>query len=83
MAIYSLYIINKAGGLIYNRDFVAADGAVNRLTSNEYLVLAGTVHGYGFDFNFRCDSLASCRLWNLRSEWNFVTNFEEFGLDDS
>ncbi|CAB4379001.1 Sybindin-like protein [Rhizophagus irregularis] len=40
--IYSLYIINKAGGLIYQRDF--AD-SLNKLTSNEYLVLAGTFHG--------------------------------------
>jgi trafficking protein particle complex subunit 4 len=40
--IYSLYIINKAGGLIYQKDF--AEG-LNKLTSNEYLVLAGTFHG--------------------------------------
>ena len=40
--IYSLYIINKAGGLIYQRDF--AEG-LSKLTSNEYLVLAGTFHG--------------------------------------
>ena len=40
--IYSLYIINKAGGLIYQKDF--GEG-LNKLTSNEYLVLAGTFHG--------------------------------------
>jgi len=40
--IYSLYIINKAGGLIYQRDFTEG---LNKLTSNEYLVLAGTFHG--------------------------------------
>ncbi|KAJ3113484.1 hypothetical protein HDU96_003351 [Phlyctochytrium bullatum] len=39
--LFSLYIINKAGGLIYQKDYT--DG-VSKLTSNEYLVLAGTVH---------------------------------------
>ncbi|KAI9106271.1 Sybindin-like protein [Phlyctochytrium arcticum] len=40
--LHALLIINKAGGLIYNRDFT--DGLA-KLTSNEYLVLAGTFHG--------------------------------------
>ncbi|KAF9446335.1 transport protein particle complex subunit [Macrolepiota fuliginosa MF-IS2] len=42
MAIHGLWIINKAGGLVYQRNF--ADGLA-QLTSNEYLVLAGTLHG--------------------------------------
>ncbi|KAF9475065.1 transport protein particle complex subunit [Pholiota conissans] len=42
MAIFSLWVINKAGGLVYQRSF--ADGLA-ALTSNEYLVLAGTLHG--------------------------------------
>lgn len=41
--IYSLYIINKAGGLIYHLDF--PNDHIPKLTSNEYLVLAGTFHG--------------------------------------
>ncbi len=41
--VYALIIINKAGGLIYQRDF--ADG-LNKLSVNDYLVLAGTFHGY-------------------------------------
>ncbi|KAG0000311.1 hypothetical protein BGZ79_006076 [Entomortierella chlamydospora] len=40
--IFSIYIINKAGGLVYNKDY--SDG-LSKLTSNEYLVLAGTFHG--------------------------------------
>ncbi|PMD49741.1 Sybindin-like protein, partial [Hyaloscypha bicolor E] len=40
--VYALIIINKAGGLIYQRDF--ADG-LNKLNINDYLVLAGTFHG--------------------------------------
>ncbi|KAI4209852.1 MAG: hypothetical protein LQ351_007270 [Letrouitia transgressa] len=40
--IYALIIINKAGGLIYNRDF---SSPLNKLSSNDYLVLAGTFHG--------------------------------------
>ncbi|EIN07149.1 Sybindin-like protein [Punctularia strigosozonata HHB-11173 SS5] len=42
MAIYGLWVINKAGGLVYQRNF--GDGLA-QLTSNEYLVLAGTLHG--------------------------------------
>jgi len=42
MAIFGLWVINKAGGLVYQRDF--AEGLA-QLTSNEYLVLAGTLHG--------------------------------------
>lgn len=42
MVVYALIIINKAGGLIYQRDF--ADG-LNKLNINDYLVLAGTFHG--------------------------------------
>lgn len=41
--VYALIIINKAGGLIYQRDF--ADG-LNKLNINDYLVLAGTFHGH-------------------------------------
>jgi trafficking protein particle complex subunit 4 len=41
--VYALIIINKAGGLIYQRDF--ADG-LNKLNINDYLVLAGTFHGF-------------------------------------
>jgi hypothetical protein len=41
--IFSLYIINKAGGLVYQRDFAEH---LEKLSSNDYLVLAGTFHGY-------------------------------------
>lgn len=41
MAVQSLYILNKAGGLIYQRDFKPG---LNRLNTNDYLVLAGTFH---------------------------------------
>lgn len=40
--ILALIVINKAGGLIYNRTF--GDG-LNQLNTNDYLVLAGTFHG--------------------------------------
>lgn len=40
--VLALIIINKAGGLIYNRNF--GDG-LNKLDTNDYLVLAGTFHG--------------------------------------
>lgn len=38
----SLWIINKAGGLIYQADRFAG---TQKLTSNEALILAGTLHG--------------------------------------
>ncbi|KAI8325563.1 Sybindin-like protein [Martensiomyces pterosporus] len=40
--IYSIFIINKAGGLIYNKDY---SGSIARLSSNEALIFAGTFHG--------------------------------------
>lgn len=41
--VYSLIIINKAGGLVFNRDF---NSALNKVSVNDLLVLAGTFHGY-------------------------------------
>ncbi|OPB41925.1 TRAPP complex component Trs23 [Trichoderma guizhouense] len=41
--VFSLIIINKAGGLIYNKTF--HDGGLNKISTNDYLVLAGTFHG--------------------------------------
>lgn len=40
--VYTLIIINKAGGLVYNRDF---NSALNKVSVNDLLVLAGTFHG--------------------------------------
>lgn len=41
-AVFSLLIINKAGGLVYNRKFTAG---LNDLSSNDLLIMAGTFHG--------------------------------------
>jgi hypothetical protein len=41
--VYSLIIINKAGGLIYQREFQAG---LLKMSTNDYLILAGTFHGY-------------------------------------
>lgn len=40
--VFALLVINKAGGLIYNRDFHAD---LSKLSSNDLLILAGTFHG--------------------------------------
>lgn len=45
--VFSLIIINKAGGLIYQREYQAG---LRSLSTNDYLVLAGTFHGYGTFF---------------------------------
>lgn len=42
MKIYSIYILNKAGGLIYQADL---NPGLSKLSVNDYLVLAGTLHG--------------------------------------
>lgn len=46
--VFALMIINKAGGLIFNRTF--QEGGLNQLSSNDYLVIAGTFHGYDLTF---------------------------------
>ncbi|CAH7669693.1 Sybindin-like protein [Phakopsora pachyrhizi] len=40
---HSLWIINKAGGLIYQKTY--SEGLLPQLNSNDYLILAGTFHG--------------------------------------
>jgi len=42
MVVFTLFIVNKAGGLIYNREF---HGGLTQLNSNDLLILAGTFHG--------------------------------------
>ncbi|CAI4058623.1 hypothetical protein SKDZ_04G4510 [Saccharomyces kudriavzevii ZP591] len=42
MAIETMLVINKSGGLIYQRNFTADE---QKLNSNEYLILASTLHG--------------------------------------
>ncbi|KAM7184162.1 Sybindin-like protein [Naviculisporaceae sp. PSN 640] len=43
MTVFALIIINKAGGLVYNRTFY--EGGLNKISTNDLLVLAGTFHG--------------------------------------
>jgi len=40
--VFALLIINKAGGLVYNRTF---HSGLTSLSGNDYLILAGTFHG--------------------------------------
>ncbi|UZP33574.1 hypothetical protein NXS19_001390 [Fusarium pseudograminearum] len=42
MTIFALIIINKAGGLVYNKNF---HEGLKQISTNDYLVLAGTFHG--------------------------------------
>lgn len=41
MRIFSLYILNKAGGLVFRKDL---NPGLAKLSANDYLVLAGTLH---------------------------------------
>jgi hypothetical protein len=41
--VFALFVINKAGGLVYNREFHTG---MSKLSSNDYLTLAGSFHGY-------------------------------------
>lgn len=43
MTVFTLIIINKAGGLIYNKIF--HETGLQKISTNDYLVLAGTFHG--------------------------------------
>ncbi|QUC18273.1 uncharacterized protein UV8b_02514 [Ustilaginoidea virens] len=43
MTVFALIIINKAGGLVYNKTFY--EGGLRKISTNDYLVLAGTFHG--------------------------------------
>ncbi|KAF2013117.1 Sybindin-like protein [Aaosphaeria arxii CBS 175.79] len=42
LVVFALFIISKAGGLIYNREFHTG---LSKLSSNDYLMLAGSFHG--------------------------------------
>jgi len=42
MVVYTLLIVSKSGGLIYHKEF---HPGLNTLSTNDYLVLAGTFHG--------------------------------------
>jgi hypothetical protein len=42
MGIHAIYVINKAGGLIYQKDFIQN---ASQLNGNDYLRLAGVFHG--------------------------------------
>ncbi|OSS49496.1 hypothetical protein B5807_05823 [Epicoccum nigrum] len=42
MVVFALMIVSKSGGLIYNREFHTG---LSKLTSNDYLILAGSFHG--------------------------------------
>ncbi|KAG8530734.1 uncharacterized protein KY384_004091 [Bacidia gigantensis] len=42
LTVHSLIIINKAGGLVYNRSFTST---LQKVSVNDLLVLAGTFHG--------------------------------------
>ncbi|GHJ83902.1 hypothetical protein NliqN6_0304 [Naganishia liquefaciens] len=42
MTVYGVWVINKAGGLIFQRNYGAG---IAQQSSNEYLVMAGTLHG--------------------------------------
>ncbi|CCF58436.1 hypothetical protein KAFR_0E02840 [Kazachstania africana CBS 2517] len=44
MAIETLLIVNKSGGLIYHRNFGEACEKRKKLTSNDYLIIASTLH---------------------------------------
>eukprot|EP01055_Gregarina_sp_Pseudo9_P003393 Gregarina_sp_Pseudo_9__3392@NODE_3565_length_611_cov_10_874126_g3259_i0_p2_GENE_NODE_3565_length_611_cov_10_874126_g3259_i0NODE_3565_length_611_cov_10_874126_g3259_i0_p2_ORF_typecomplete_len171_score42_53Sybindin/PF04099_12/3_4e32Sedlin_N/PF04628_13/1_4e05_NODE_3565_length_611_cov_10_874126_g3259_i074586 len=45
MPIYSLYINNKHGTLVYYRDLVAGNTNAPSLTANETIIVASTLHG--------------------------------------
>lgn len=47
MPVYSVWLINKAGGLIYQKTIT--EGFHPKLTSNDYLVVASTFQRYEYE----------------------------------
>ncbi|GMG20520.1 unnamed protein product [Ambrosiozyma monospora] len=45
MPIYSVYMISKSGSLLYEKDFKVEGSPITKQNSNDYLVIAGTLHG--------------------------------------
>ncbi|VEU23034.1 DEKNAAC104210 [Brettanomyces naardenensis] len=45
MAVYSLYIISKSGSLLYQKDFNVVNSPISKHNTNDYLVIASTLHG--------------------------------------
>jgi hypothetical protein len=48
--VFALFVINKAGGLVYNREFHTG---MSKLSSNDYLTLAGSFHGYIISLHYQ------------------------------
>jgi len=45
MSIFSFYLISKSGSLLYQKDFDKQDSPISKQNSNDYLVIASTLHG--------------------------------------
>lgn len=45
MAVYSIYLISRSGSLLYQKDFPVNGSPLMKLNSNDYLVIASTLHG--------------------------------------
>jgi hypothetical protein len=53
--VFALFVISKAGGLIYNREFHTG---MSKLSSNDLLMLAGSFHGY-IVMHYHCSKITS------------------------
>ncbi|ODV86938.1 hypothetical protein CANARDRAFT_6505 [[Candida] arabinofermentans NRRL YB-2248] len=45
MPIFSIYITSKSGSLLYQKDFKVLNNPITKQNSNDYLVIASTLHG--------------------------------------
>lgn len=45
MSVYAVYIVSKSGSLLYQVDSASPDSPLSPQTSNDYLVIAGNLHG--------------------------------------
>ncbi|KAH3666762.1 hypothetical protein OGAPHI_003211 [Ogataea philodendri] len=43
--IYSVYITSRSGSLLYQKDFKTVNSPITRQKSNDYLVIASSLHG--------------------------------------
>ncbi|CAK9438544.1 uncharacterized protein LODBEIA_P27680 [Lodderomyces beijingensis] len=72
MKIYSILILNKAGGLIYQNEI---SPGLSKLTANDYLVLAGTLHGV-----HAIGSKLTSTIANPNSTTPYKSSTEEFNM---
>ncbi|QPG74299.1 hypothetical protein FOA43_001625 [Brettanomyces nanus] len=76
MSVYSLYVISKSGSLLYQKDFRVPNSPVAKQNSNDYLVIASTLHGV----HAIASKLTPKEAMNNYEKSRLPTNSNKYGL---